>query len=110
MVTLSLQLRNTRVDVDRLTIEVRSEREKVSLYSLFSVRVLLTEPCADVLTSQQVQRVKSAAGKLLKVRCLTRAVWCFYMSYASNMHPIPVRTFVLNRCCACTTLSAGARL
>ena len=62
---LSLQLRNARSDVDRLTMEICSEREKVFLRCFLGFGTL----CMNrVLTLQQVQRVKSIGGKLLKVR------------------------------------------
>jgi hypothetical protein len=61
VVDLSLKLRSSMVEVDQLAAEVRAEREKVqNMRRHPKLRSL-------VLMRLQVQRVKSIAGKLLKV-------------------------------------------
>ena len=61
VVDLSLKLRSSMVEVDQLAAEVRAEREKVQNMRRHPKLKSL------VLMRLQVQRVKSIAGKLLKV-------------------------------------------
>lgn len=61
VVDLSLKLRSAMVEVDQLAAEVRAEREKVQNMRRHPKLKSL------VLMRLQVQRVKSIAGKLLKV-------------------------------------------